>query len=153
MRDTPKLNNIIKNDTGVFMCVWLPVVFAVVAVSSFIYFESNRTNHTTFEIIYLSPVIFTSLSLCLWPFVLWWWRSIHNTFKNGIELKAKNTNKIIKHAFDLGVIYTFEHEGETIEHIASLVPNTRTKEIAAMQSFSIVFNTNKNISFITNAYI
>lgn len=153
MKDKPKLNNIIKNDTGVFICVWLPILFGSLAVSSFIYFESDRNNYTIIEILYLSPVIFIGLSLCLWPFVLWWRWSISETFKNGVELEAINTNKRIKHAFDLGVVYQFEHNGNIIEHIASLVPNAKTKEIASMQSFNIVFNPKRNISFIKNAYI
>ena len=153
MRDTPQLKNIIKNDTGAFMCAWLPIVFAALSVVLFIYFESSRDNYSVLEIIYISPIIFLSLSVCLWPFILWWWHSIYITFKNGIVLEAKNTNKKIKHAFDLGVIYTFEHQGEKIEHIASLIPNSTTKEIATMQSLDIVFNPKKNISFIKNAYI
>jgi len=153
MRDTPQLRNIIKNDTGAFICAWLPVVFSTVATSAFIYFESNRDNYSVLEIAYLAPVIFASLSISLWPFILWWWYSISTTFKNGIELDAINTNKTIKHAFDLSIIYSFEHQGVKIEHIASLVPNSTTKELANMQSLSIVFNPKNNISFIKNAYI
>ncbi len=153
MRDTPKLKSIIKNDTGAFMCAWLPVVFATVAAVSFTYFESNRDNYSALEIIYISPIIFIGLSICLWPFILWWWYSIYITFKNGIVLEAKNTNKKIKHAFDLGVIYTFEHQGKKIKHIASFIPNSTTKEIVTMQSLSIVFNPKNNLSFIKNAYI
>ena len=153
MTDRPKLITIIKNDIGVFICVFLPIVLAAVAVGSFIHFESNRNNYSSSEILYLSPVIFISLSLCLWPFVLWWWHSINTTFKNGIELRATNTNRIIKYALGVGVIYTFEHEGNKLQHIASLVPNKRTRAIASMPLFDIILNPEKNISFIKDAYI
>ncbi len=153
MRQPPKLKNIIKNDTGAFMCAWLPILFATIAVGLFIYSESTRNNYTVLEIIYLSPIIFISLSVCLWPFILWWWYSIYITFKNGTILEATVSHNKIKHAFDLGVIYTFEYQGEKFEHIASLIPNKTTKKIAAMQSLDIVLNPKNNLSFIKNAYI
>ncbi len=149
----PKLKNIVKNDTGAFMCVWLPIVLAIVAVGSFIYFESNRDNYSALEIIYISSIIFIGLSICLWPFILWWWYSIYITFKKGIVIEARNTHKIIKRAFDLGVIYTFEYQGKRYEHIASLIPNRTTKEIAAKESLNVIFNPKNNLSFIKNAYI
>ncbi|VAW66476.1 hypothetical protein MNBD_GAMMA08-1803 [hydrothermal vent metagenome] len=153
MKNTPDLKSIIKNDTGAFMCVYVPILFALVAVGSFIYFESGRDNYTVLEIIYYSPIIFTSLSVCLWPFILWWWYSINKTFKKGVELKANNTYKVIKRAFDLGVIYTFEYEGEKFEHVASFIPNSATKSIAEMQSLNIIFNPENNLSFIKDAYL
>ena len=153
MSNMPKLKSILKNDTGAFMCALGPVFLAIVATGSFIYFESNRDNYTTLEIIYISPIIFIGLSICLWPFILWWWYSINTTFKKGIVLEANNTHKKIKCAFDLGVIYTFEYQGKEFEHIASLIPNRTTKKIAVMQSLNIVFNPKNKLSFIKNAYI
>ena len=153
MKDTPQLKSLIKNDTGAFMCAWLPAIFAIIAVGAFIYFESSRDNYSILEITYIAPLLFISLALSLWPFILWWWHSVSTTFKNGVELEAKNTNKIIKRAFDLGIIYTFEYQGAKFEHIASLVPNKETKEIAAMQPLLVVFNPKNKISFIKNAYI
>ena len=152
MRKPPKLKNIIKNDTSVFMCAWVPIVFAWVATGAFIYFESNRNNYTALEIIYISPLILISISVCLWPFILWWWYTMDNTFKKGIELKAINTQKILKRAFDLGIIYKFEYQGKEFEHTASFVPNATTKKIAEMKSFIIIFNPENNLSFIKEAY-
>ncbi len=153
MRKTPKLKSIIKNDTGAFMCAWLPVFFATIAVGLFIYSESTRDNYTVLEILYLSPIIFISLSACLWPFIIWWWYSIYIAFKNGTIIEATISHNKIKNSFDLGVIYTFEYQGKKFEHIASLIPNKTTKEIATMQSFDIVFNPVNNLSFIKNVYI
>jgi len=153
MKKPPKLKSIIRNDTGVFMCIWIPIVFAFVAAGAFIYFESNRDNYTALEIITFSPLIFISLSVCLWPFILWWWYSIYSTFKNGIELNANNTQKIIKRAFDLGIVYNFNFQGKEFEHTASFVPNTATKKIADTKSLIIVFNPKNNLSFIKSAYV
>lgn len=153
MREMPKLKNIVKNDTGAFMCAWLPIMFALVAVGSFIYFESNRDNYSALEMLYISPIIFIGLSICLWPFILWWWYSIYITFKKGMAVEARNTHKIIKRALDLGVIYTFEYQGKKYEHTASLIPNRTTKEIAAMESLNVIFNPKNNLSFIKNVYI
>ncbi len=153
MKDTPRLKNIIKNDTGAFLCTWIPVVFAIAATSAFIYFESGKDNYSALEIAYTAPLVFFSLSICLWPFILWWWYSISTAFKNGIEIEAKNTNKTIRHAFDLSVIYAFEYQGVKIEHIASLIPNNTTTKISNMSSLSIVFNPENNISFLKNAYV
>lgn len=153
MNERPKIKYLINNEMGAFICVWLPIICAITAAGSFAYYESNRNNYSFFEILYLTPALLISLSLILWPIILLWWRTISSTFKNGIKLNAINTNKNIEHTYDLNITYKFEYNGKTIEHIASLVPNKRNKELAKMQSFEIAFNPNKNLSFIKNVYI
>ena len=153
MRVTPKIIDVIKNDIGVFMCTIPPILFAVLATFLFLKSEIHKDQYTLIETIYISAIIFTSLSVFLWPFVIWWWRNINNTFINGVEVIA-NGNKINStYMLGLGVEYSFQYEGITIKHIASLVSNKKTKKIAKNKSFSIFYNPIKNISFIKDAYI
>ena len=91
-------------------------------------------------------------AIVLWPFVGWWFWIIKSTFSNGKIIEAKVTNKHIKYAFDLGIIYQFEYEGELKEHIASLIPNRQTKEMAKSSMIEVVFHPKKDISFIKDLY-
>jgi len=153
MRITPKIVITIKNDIGVFMCTIPPVLFALLSTFLFLKSELHKDQFTLIETIYISTIIFTSLSVFLWPFVIWWWRTINSTFVNGVEIIA-NGNKInSKYMLGLGIKYSFQYEGKTINHTASLVSNKNTKKIAKNKSFTVFYNPVKNISFIKDAYI
>ena len=103
------------------MCTVPPILFAIFFTFLFIKSEIHKDQYTFFETTYISISIFITLSLCLWPFVLWWWYSINQTFKNGIELIAKGKKMNLRLVLGLGVAYSFEYKGKNIEHIASLV--------------------------------
>lgn len=153
MDKSPKLRNMLKNDIGAFMCTWPPMLFAVLSVFLFLKAEVASNQHSNLELLYISIIIFLSISFCLWPFVLWWWRVINQTFKNGVELQAESSKMNLKFVIGLGVKYTFNYNGKNFEHIASLVSNTQMRNLANVPEVSIIFNPEKNISFIKNAYI
>ena len=96
--------------------------------------------------------MFLTVSLFLWPFVLWWWYVIHQTFKTGVELTAQSQKMNLKFVLGLGIEYTFEYQGNKIEHIASLVSNKNTKTLANNKLLTVIYNPKKNISFIKELY-
>lgn len=153
MKSVPTIKNIIKNDIGVFMCTIPPILFAALFTFLFVKNEIIKDQYNLLESTYISITIFLSLSLFLWPFVLWWWHSINQTFKTGIEIIASGKKMNSKIILGLGIEYSFEHNGNKIKHVASLVSNKKTKEIAKNESFKIMYNPEKNISFIKDAYI
>jgi hypothetical protein len=153
MDNSPKLGNIVKNDTGAFMCTWPPIFFALLSVALFLKNGASSSQYTDIELFYISSIIFFSISFCLWPFVLWWRRVITQTFKDGIELQAASCKMKLRFVIGLGVKYTFTYNGKHYEHIASLVSNSKMRKLANEPEVSIVYNPEKNISFIKNAYL
>ncbi|MEJ2141334.1 MAG: hypothetical protein P8Y24_03090 [Gammaproteobacteria bacterium] len=127
MELNPKLSSAIKNDIGLFLCFWGPII-------------------------YISLIIVISISICLWPFIIWWWYQIIKTFKNGVTLDADSENMNLKYVIGLGLKYRFNYKGAEIEHIASLVSNKNMKRLTSEPVLSIVYNPDKNISFIRNVY-
>ncbi len=153
MNSSPQLKKIIKNDISAFMCTWPPVLFAALSVFLFVKSEVDKHQHSWLEILFTGIIIFTVISLCLWPFILWWWRVIYKTFKNGIEINAISTKMNLNFVLGIGIKYTFDYKGTKIEHIPSLVSNKKTRELANKKFILIIYNPEKNISFIKDAYI
>jgi len=135
------------------MCTIPTVLFAMLSVFLFVKSEIHKNQYSFYEISYLSIIVFLSISVCLWPFVIWWWYVISETFKKGVELNAKSKKMNLKFVLGLGIKYTFSYKGKEIEHIASLVANKKTRNIANETSISIIYNPKKKISFIKEAYI
>ena len=152
MKISPQLKSIIKNDMGVFMCTFPPIFFAILFTFLFIKSEIHKDQYDLIETIYISITVFLTLSLFLWPFILWWWYVIRQTFKTGIELTTQSQKINFKFGLGLGIEYTFEYQGNKIEHIASLVSNKTTKKLANEESLTVIYNPKKNISFIKELY-
>jgi len=152
MKISSQLKNIIKNDISVFMCVFPPILFAALFTFLFINNEIHKEQYNLVETTYISITVFLTVSLFLWPFILWWWYVIRQTFKTGIELTAQSQKMDLKLVLGLGIEYTFEHQGNKIKHIASLVSNKITKKLANEESLTVIYNPKKNISFIKELY-
>jgi hypothetical protein len=152
MEHNPKLISGIKNDIGIFLCLWGPISFSILSVFLFIKSTVNNEQYANYEIVYISLIIFISISLCLWPFILWWWYQIIKTFKHGVVLDADSENMNLKYVIGMGLKYKFNYNGAEIEHVASLVSNKKMKRISNEPVLSIVYNPNKNISFVRDVY-
>ena len=149
MNYLPELKDVIKNDFGAFLCIWGPVLFAIISLAIFTINEYPFDDLTKVELvaIYISISL---LSLTLLPFVLWWHHVIKITFKNGVELEAIIYKK--ETGFGLGVFYLFTFKGKKIEHVAVLVPNQDVKKALRKDEVSIMYNAQKNVSFIKGIY-
>lgn len=152
MKTTPKLTSIIKNDISIFMCTFPPILFSILIALLFLKSEINKDQYTLIETAYLSITILLVIPLCFWPFILWWVHVIKHTFKTGIEITAQSKKKKLKYVLGLGVEYCFEYQGKKIKHIASLVSNKTTKELASEESLKIIYNPKKGVSFIKELY-
>ena len=134
------------------MCAFPPILFAALFTFLFINNEINKDQYGLVETTYISITVFLTVSLFLWPFILWWWYVIRQTFKTGIELTAQSQKMNFKLVLGLGIEYTFEHKGNKIKHIASLVSNKTTNKLANEKSLTVIYNPKKNISFIKELY-
>ena len=152
MKTTPKLTSIIKNDIGVFMCTFPPILFSLLITLLFLKSEINKDQYTLIETIYLSIITLLVIPLSFWPFILWWVHVIKHTFKTGVEISAQSKNMNLKYVLGLGIEYSFEYQGEKIKHTASLVSNKTTKKIANEESLNIIYNPKKGVSFIKELY-
>ena len=152
MNITPKLTSIIKNDISVFMCIFPPIIFSILITLLFLKSEINKDQYTLIETIYFSLTILLVIPLCFWPFILWWVYVIKHTFKTGVEISAQSKKMNLKYVLGLGIKYSFEYQGKKIKHIASLVSNKRTKELAGKESLKIIYNPKKDVSFIKELY-
>ncbi len=134
------------------MCVFPPILFAILFTFLFINNEIHKNQYNLVETIYISITVFLTVSLFLWPFILWWWYAIRQTFKTGIEVTAQSQKMNLKLVLGLGIEYTFEYQGNKIEHIVSLVSNKITKKLANEESLTVIYNPKRNISFIKELY-
>ena len=153
MKDSPKILRIIKNDTSVFMCTVVPILFGILFTVLFIKSEINKDQLTTVEFIYYGIVTFIAVPVVLSPFVLWWIYVIFKTFSHGIELTASSEKMKMPLVIGLGIEYIFEYEGQMIKQVASLMRNKETQALAKEKSLAIIYNPKKGISFVKAAYI
>lgn len=153
MKESPKIHRIIKNDTSVFMCTVVPLLFGILFTVLFIKSEINKEQLTALEFIYYGIATFLAVPIVLLPFVLWWVFVIFKTFSNGVELTASSERMKMPLVIGLGIEYIFEYEGKKIKHVASLIRNKEMQVLAKEKTLAITYNPKKGISFVKAAYI
>jgi hypothetical protein len=151
----PSLKQLIKNDLAANICVSGPTILAIVAAPAFYFLSPTRTSYSEPAFILTSLMLFLALSVCLLPFVFWWWFRVKTVFVKGIHLNAVNTNdhSVLRHGFGLGISYSFEYDGKVIQGIATLVPNKTALDLASRQYLNIIYYPKYNLSLIEDVYI
>ncbi len=147
----PRLRDVIFNDWPVFLLVFGPVLFSVFAMVMYISQEYPFKGYLLYDIL-ITTISFIALSFCLWPFVIWWFLRIKNTFLCPIEIMGTVTSVWGLYGPYIGIYYEFTYNGEILKHSATLLSNKRTIKVAKEKNVTIFYNSKYGISFIKEVF-